>query len=75
MDAREERTQLEAVSRRLASKFAGLPRGVVVEAVRSAEAELQSATIRDFVPLLVEKEARDRLAELLRQPTDPVRAE
>jgi hypothetical protein len=73
MDAQEERTQLEAVSRRLSSKFGALPRGVVIEAVRSAEAELQAASIRDFVPLLVEKEARDRLAELLRQPSDPVR--
>ena len=67
MDAQDERTQLEAVAKRLSSRFGELPHELIVETVRASEAGLRQAVIRDFVPLLVEKEVRDRLAALNKQ--------
>ena len=67
MDAEEEQAQLERVTVRLSSRFHQLSAAAVAAAVHAAEADLQAAAIRDFIPLLVEKEARDRLEARLRQ--------
>jgi len=62
-----QRAQLEAVTTRLAARFRWLPTEAVDEAVHAAEAGMSAATIRDFVPLLVEKEVRDQLRARERQ--------
>ena len=61
MDAAEESGQLTLLVERLAQKFPWLHRDVIAAAVRDAEAGMWGAPIRDFVPVLVEKQARDWL--------------
>lgn len=65
MDRKGEQEQLDLVVARLSIKFHQLPGHVVASAVREAEIGLRSASIREFVPVLVEKQARDWLAAQL----------
>jgi hypothetical protein len=58
----EERAQIEAVERRLAQKYADLPHYHVVGVVQHAYARFNRSTVRDYVPLLVERRAREVLA-------------
>ena len=54
--------------RRLGREFdTRLPADVVVDAVLRAEAEMSSARIKTFVPILVERHARQQLREQARQ--------
>ena len=61
MDANGEHEQLDHVIQRLGERFHHLSPEVVSSAVTDIAAQLAAATVRDFVPLLVEKEARERL--------------
>ena len=61
MDAIGEREQLDQVTRRLGARFQHLPADVITRAVTESAAQLAAATIRDYVPLLVEKQAREWL--------------
>jgi hypothetical protein len=61
MDANAEREQLDQVTRRLSARFQHLPADLVAQAVAESAAQLVTATIRDYVPLLVEKQAREWL--------------
>ena len=61
MDANGEREQLDQVTRRLGARFQHLPTDVITHAVAEGAAQLSAATIRDYVPLLVEKQAREWL--------------
>lgn len=61
MDASGEREQLDQVTRRLGARFQHLPAEVVAGAVAASADQLATATIRDYVPLLVEKQAREWL--------------
>ena len=65
MDAEHERQALVEVEARLRRRFPDLDPAVVEAAVRLSYAEL-TGPIRDFVPLLVERAARDRLAFAVR---------
>lgn len=67
MEADSEQAQLDVVAHRLEVRFHELPTEVVAAAVGDAQEDLRAAAIRDFVPLLVEKEARDRLEAVARQ--------
>ena len=66
MDAEHERQALVEVEARLSRRFPDLDAAVVEAAVRLSYAEL-TGPIRDFVPLLVERAARDRLAFAVRE--------
>jgi hypothetical protein len=59
----EERTQIDAVQRRLAQKYAELPRGHVAAVVQHVYARFNHSTVRDYVPLLVERRAREELSK------------
>lgn len=74
MDTSEQRRQLDLVIGRLTMKFPQLPQDIIAAAVRDAEAGLCAARIRDFVPILVEKQARDWLAAQLRPSKNPTPA-
>lgn len=61
VDAEHERLALVGVEERLCRRFPELDPTVVEAAVRLAHAQL-TGPIRDFVPVLVERAARDRLS-------------
>lgn len=52
------------VQRRLSSRYADIPADQVSRAVQAAQARFAQSPIRDFVPLLVERHARDQLAHV-----------
>ncbi len=58
----EERAQIDAVQGRLAQKYAQLPHTHVAAVVERTYGRFNQCTLRDFVPLLVERLARDELA-------------
>jgi hypothetical protein len=63
MDSQLEAHEISQVEARLANRFPVLDADVIAAAVRLAHSEL-TGSIRDFVPLLVERTARDRLAAI-----------
>lgn len=65
MDRADEMRALSDVRVRLQEHFPQLDADVVEAAVRLAHSEL-TGPVRDFVPVLVEHAARDRLAFALR---------
>lgn len=65
MDRAAERRALAEVQARLEERFPELHPDVIAAAVQLAHSELEGP-VRDFVPLLVEHAARDRLAFALR---------
>ena len=50
-----ERAQMDAVQRRLVQKYAELPHDHVAAVVQHVYARFNQSTVRDYVPLLVEK--------------------
>jgi len=69
MDDEHERLALAGVCERLSERYPDLDPALVEAAVRVSHLELNGNPIRDFVPLLVEHAARDRLAFALRNPS------
>ena len=65
MDPQHEADEIRGVQQRLAERFPDLEPGVVESAVVAAHSEL-TGSIRDFVPVLVEHGARDRLSAIVR---------
>ncbi len=61
--SRSEQDGLTQVLRRLKEAFDSVPSEIIEESVRREHAAL-TGPIRDFVPLLVEKAARERLRAL-----------
>lgn len=59
--APDEETRIADVRSRLRQRFPGLDQREIDEAVDEAYHELDDASVRDFVPILVEKRARDVL--------------
>jgi hypothetical protein len=57
----EERDRVAEVAERLRVRYPAVPRERVDEVVAQAHRELDTARVRDFVPVLVEKRARDLL--------------
>ena len=70
VDDEHEQLALVAVHERLCQRFPELDPAVVEAAVRLSHAEL-TGPVRDFVPLLVERGARERLA-FAQRDTDSV---
>ena len=66
MDPQTEATALADVQARLAERFPTVAVEVVEAAVRLAHSAM-TGPVRDFVPILVEHSARDRLAALARE--------
>ena len=62
MDDEHEQLAMSDVRERLCQQFPEFDPAVVEAAVRLSHAELIESPIRDFVPILVEHAARDRLA-------------
>jgi hypothetical protein len=58
---RDERSELAAVKSRLSARYAHLPEAAVASVVDEIYRDLDGP-VRDFVPVLVEHLARDRLA-------------
>lgn len=56
--------QVEQVTRALKSRCVAVPDHVLERTVREAFAERQDARIKDFVSLLAERSARERLRRL-----------
>lgn len=61
MHIEEEAQALDRVVDRLAERFPGVTRAQVAAIVAEEHLELEGNPIRDFVPVLVEHEARERL--------------
>lgn len=59
----EERAQIDAVQRRLAQKYAELPHDHVAAVVQHVHARFNKSTVRDYVPLLVERRAGEELSK------------
>jgi hypothetical protein len=59
--ADEEQAALNGAQHRLQARFPTLPPETVAEAVKMAHARFAGRPVRDFVPLLVEREAADHL--------------
>jgi len=68
MDREHEQRALADVCQRLSQQFPDLDPALVEAAVKVSHHELNGSPIRDFVPLLVEHAARDRLAFALDKP-------
>jgi hypothetical protein len=65
VDAQTEEHAVQAVEERLLARFPDIDPTEVKDAVRGAHAEL-TGPLRDFVPVLVEHAARERLAHRAR---------
>jgi hypothetical protein len=59
----DEQARVADVRARLQSRFPELDPDIVSEVVDRAYHEFDGANVRDFVPILVEKHARDLLVE------------
>jgi hypothetical protein len=60
-----EDVMIAEVERRLAGKYPQFPPGEISMIVQSAHDKFAQSTIRDFVPLLVERNASARLNKLV----------
>ncbi|MFF2115461.1 hypothetical protein CJ179_30595 [Rhodococcus sp. ACS1] len=69
----EELLHIDQVIDRLDSRFPDLPRESIEQVVRSAHEHFATGKVRDFVPLLVERLAREKLQGLV--PVVPVEPE
>jgi len=65
MATEDELRAVEQVVDRLTAKFAHMPAQRISEIVDQTYHEFDGAPIRDFVPIMVEKSAKDRLAHLI----------
>ena len=59
-----ERVKIDAVERRLAQQYSELRHDHVVAVVQQVYARFNRSTVRDYVPLLVERRAKEVLARL-----------
>ena len=61
MNAEDEASAVDEVVDRLAARFPDVSRDRVAAIVGEEHLELEGNPIRDFIPVLVEREARERL--------------
>ena len=61
MTPEEERKAIDQVAHRLASHFHDLSPQIVSNTVHRVHDQFATSRIRDYIPLLVERDARDRL--------------
>jgi hypothetical protein len=59
----EEEARIDEVQQRLAQKYAHLSPGDVSAAVEAALTRFERSSVRDFIPLLVERRASAQLAD------------
>ncbi|MFC9557663.1 three-helix bundle dimerization domain-containing protein [Rhodococcus sp. NPDC056960] len=64
MSTDEESRQVEQVVDRLAANHTDLPHRTVEQIVHEVHTEFAAGTVRDFVPLLVERAAKRKIAAL-----------
>jgi hypothetical protein len=64
MATEDEERAVERVVDRLSARFTHLPKQRVSQEVQTAYHQFDSARIREFVPIMVEKQAKDRLARI-----------
>ncbi|WP_024287412.1 three-helix bundle dimerization domain-containing protein [Cellulomonas sp. KRMCY2] len=69
MRQEDELKQIASVSDRLAVRHPDLDRRTIEAAVQEAHGVYAGSRVRDFVPLLVERDARDLLAGRGRTPS------
>jgi hypothetical protein len=62
-EAREEQAAFERVVDRVTSQFPEVDREAIIATVRGAYGRFEASTIRDFVPILVERSVRAELAQ------------
>lgn len=72
MKADEEARALALTAQRLSRRFPTVPKEIVFGHVDRVAATLDHAKVRDYVPLLVEREVRDLLTRLTRDPLFPL---
>ena len=65
MDRSAEDRAITEIVERLAKQFPQVPTGEVEQVVSQSRPEFDQAPIRDFVPLFVERGAKQRLRELV----------
>lgn len=63
MSGMSEQALVAAVQQRLAAKYSWLPLEQVAAAVQSAHTQFVESTVREFVPLLVERRAKAELTK------------
>ena len=63
--------QIRSVRNRLREEFLSVHPDQIDVAVDSARAQVAGATVSTFVPVLVEKAARDHLIDAVRRATNP----
>lgn len=68
--ARDEQSRVTEVEARLRARFPHLPGDEVARAVLESHRELDDAPVRDFVPILVEKRARQLLDGMPRRQSE-----
>ncbi|MFD6059608.1 three-helix bundle dimerization domain-containing protein [Rhodococcus wratislaviensis] len=61
----EELHHIEQVIDRLERRFPDVPRASIEQVVHSAHAHFATGKVRDFVPLLVERAAREKIRGLI----------
>lgn len=64
MAPEEEQRAVAEVVERLLKRFPTMPAQRVTNVVDSISATFREARIRDYIPILIEREARDHLAHL-----------
>lgn len=62
----DERERVAEVVERIHGRYPGVAQDQIRDAVSQAHRELDTARVRDFVPVLVEKRARDLLRASVR---------
>ena len=60
-DGNDEDREVQDIIDRLSARFPHKPAAAVVDAVTEARSHFERAKVRDFVPVLVEREAKARL--------------
>jgi len=60
-DIPDEDAAMDQVAERLAERFPTVPAETIVAIVHEVHAALADARVRDFIPVLVEREAKSRL--------------
>jgi hypothetical protein len=70
VSAKTEEQVFNEIESRLTAKFADLPPARVTTVIDGAREQFAGSTIRDFVPLLVERRADDELTRLLTDSSD-----
>jgi type II secretory pathway predicted ATPase ExeA len=67
MQTPDENAQVAQVVDRLVAKYPTVPREQIQVVVARLQAKLQEAPVRDFVPVLIENEARDLISAKIQQ--------